>query len=46
MKTSSLLKLLGLRVVLALAYAVCKLGCLVIEPKVEQRIDKIGLSPK
>jgi len=45
MKASTLLKLIGLLVVLVLAYAVYKLGWSVIEPKIEQRVDKIGLTP-
>ena len=45
MKTSTFLKLIGLLVVLALVYAVYKLGGSMIAPKVEQHIDRIGLLP-
>jgi len=45
LKTSSLLKLIGLILVVVLGYAAYRLGWSVIEPKIEQRIDKIGLSP-
>lgn len=45
MKTSTCLKWIGLVAVVALAYAVYKLGGSVIAPKVEQHVDKIGLTP-
>jgi len=45
MKTTTFLKWIGLVVVIALAYAVYKLGWSVIEPKIEQRVDRIGLTP-
>ena len=44
MKASTLLKLLGLAVVVALAYAAYRLGGSVIEPKVAQRVGRIGLT--
>ncbi|MBK9116035.1 MAG: hypothetical protein IPM22_10440 [Betaproteobacteria bacterium] len=44
MKTSTFLKLIGLPVVLALAYAAYRLGGSVIGPKIEQRIERIGLT--
>ena len=45
MKATTFLKWIGLVVVIALAYAVYKLGWSVIEPKIEQRVDRIGLTP-
>ncbi len=44
MKASTLLKLIGLLVLVALAYAAYRLGGSVIEPKVEARIAQIGLT--
>ena len=45
MKASTLLKWVGLVVVVALAYAVYRLGWSVIEPKVERRVAQVGLTP-
>ncbi|HRI92469.1 MAG: hypothetical protein XXXNARYT_003165 [Candidatus Accumulibacter regalis] len=45
MKASTLLKLIGLIVVVALGYAAYRLGWSVIEPKIDQRVAKIGLTP-
>ncbi|MEF8721345.1 hypothetical protein [Candidatus Accumulibacter sp. ACC012] len=45
MKTSSLLKLIGLILVVVLGYAAYRLGWSVIEPKIDQRVAKIGLMP-
>ena len=45
MKASTFLKWVGLVVIVALAYAAYRLGGSVIEPKVEQRIAQVGLTP-
>jgi len=45
MKASTLLKWIGLVVVIALAYALYRLGWSVIEPKVDRRVAQIGLTP-
>ena len=45
MKTTTFLKWIGLVVVIALAYAVYRLGWSVIQPKIDQHVAKIGLTP-
>ncbi len=45
MKTSSLLKWVGLLALLVLAYAAYRIGWSVIEPKIDRRVEQVGLTP-